>query len=71
MEHNSDKEFIRENDSVFSTVYSGKCILVVRRKVVKTFENLCDAMLYVDKTIQSDNYVLVDYTDPEPKMLFR
>lgn len=71
MANTTDIDFIRENDKTFSVAYCGKCILVICSKVVKTFDSLCDAMLYVDSTMDSDNYALGDYTGPEPKILYR
>ena len=71
MTNTPDVDFIRENDKTFSVAYCGKCILVLCCRVVKTFDTLCDAMLYVDRIMDSDNYVLADYTGPEPKILYR
>lgn len=68
---NSDKDFIAENDNVFRVAYSGKCILLIRRRVVKTFDSLCDAMMFVDETLNSVDYIIADYTGPESSILYR
>lgn len=63
METNADVEFIRENCDVMKAAYAGKCVLVIGQRVIRTFDDLTDGMLYTGRVLEPAEYALVDFSE--------